>query len=53
MVTVDRCEALKKESGIFGGDHNGGDHYNDDENDHYNDDYDGNEDEDENDNGRI
>ena len=50
MVTVDRCEALKKESGIFGGDHNGGDHYNDDENDHYNDDYDGNEDEDENDN---
>ena len=38
MVTVDRCEALKKESGIFGGDHNGGDHYNDDENDHYNDD---------------
>ena len=22
MVTVDRCEALKKESGIFGGNHN-------------------------------
>ena len=28
---------IKKESGIFGGNHNGGDHYNDDENDHYND----------------
>ena len=31
MVTVDRCEALKKESGIFGGDHNDENYDNDEE----------------------
>ena len=47
MVTVDRCEALKKESGIFGGDHNDENYDNDEEQDEED------EDEDENDNGRI